>query len=153
MQYHAKRTIGANWSKTVKFIDDSRVYKVIEYTKYAPNIEKFIEIYPTFTIETSGEANSNATFGNVGFEHFGRRQFPTRLFNSTDFNQKLLVSAYKNNLMFDVSVQMGIKLKKDAKKLYLKPFVNGWIYSVGARWRELNLSFNLTKVTFQPKQN
>lgn len=153
MQYHAKRSIGSNWSKTVKFIDNSTVYEVAEYTEYAPNIDKFIEIYPTFTLETSGEANSPQTFGDVGYEHFGKREFQTSLFNSTDFQQKLLVSSYKNDLMFDVGVQIGIELKKDDTKLYLKPFVNGWIYSVGARWRDLNFSFDLTRITFQPKQN
>lgn len=153
MAYHAKRNIGANWSKTARFIDNSTIYEVVDYTEYAPNIDKFIEIYPTFTIETNGEAKSVSTLGDVGSEQFGNRQFPTNLFNNTDFTQKLLVSSYKNDLMFDVEVQIGIDLKKDDKKLYLRPFVNGWIYSVGARWRNINLSFDLTKITFQPKSN
>lgn len=150
MRYHAERNIGANWSKTAKFVDDSTTYEVVKFTEYAPNFEKFNEIYPFFTIQTSGEAKSQATFGDVGQEHFGSRQFQTSLFNSIEFRQKLLVSQYKNNLMFDVGAQIGVELKKDNKKLYLKPFVYGWIYSVGARWRNLNLSFNLTKITFQP---
>lgn len=150
MQYHTNRTIGANWSKTAKFSHDSKMY-VIQYTGFAPNIDKFIEMYPTFTIETSGEAKSKETFGDVGHGHFGNRQFQTSLFNCTDFSQQLLVSSYKNNLMFDAGVQIGVELKRDNKKLYLIPFVNGWIYSVGARWRELSLSFNLTKITFHPK--
>lgn len=153
MEYHAKRNIGANWSINAKFVDNSTVYEVVKYTEYAPNIDKFIEIYPMFTIETSGEAKSASTFGDVGSGSFGNRQYVTSLFNSTDFRQKLLVSSYKNNFMFDVGAQIGIELKKDDNKLYLRPFVNGWIYSVGARWRDLNLSFNLTKITFQPKQN
>lgn len=153
MQYHVKRTIGAHWSKNVKFIDDSTIYEVVEYTDYAPNMDKFIELYPTFTLETSGEAKSVSTIGDVGSDQFGKLQFPTNLFNSTDFKQKLLVSSYKNDLMFDVGAQIGVDLKKDDKKLYLRPFVNGWIYSVGARWRDLNLKFDLTKITFEPKQN
>lgn len=152
MKYHAKRNIGANWSKTAKFVDDSTIYEVVDYTEYAPNIDKFIEMYPTFMIETSGQAKSVSTLGDVGSESFGNLQFPTSLFNSTDFTQKLLVSSYKNDLMFDVEVQIGIYLKRDDKKLYVKPFVSAWIYSVGARWRNLNLSFDLTKITFQPKQ-
>lgn len=153
MEYHVKRNIGANWSKTARFRDDSTVYEVVEYTEHAPNIDKFIEIYPTFRLETSGEAKSVSTFGDVGSERFGRRQFPTNLFNSTNFRQKLLVSSYKNDLMFDVEAQIGIDLKRDDKKLYLRPFVSGWIYSVGARYRDLNLCFDLTKISFQPKQN
>lgn len=151
--YHVKQNIGAHWSKTSRFVDASTVYEVVEYTEYAPNINKFIELYPTFTLETSGEAKSASTFGDVGSEHFGKREFPTNLFNSTNFRQKLLVSSYKNDLMFDVEAQIGIDLKRDDKNLYLRPFVSGWIYSVGARFRDLNLGFDLTKITFHPKQN
>lgn len=153
VDYHVKRNIGANWSKTSRFVDDSTVHAVVDYTEYAPNIDKFIELYPTFTLETSGEAQSRSTFGDVGSEHFGRLEFPTNLFNSTNFRQKLLVSSYKNDLMFDVEAQIGIDLKRDDKYLYLRPFVSGWIFSVGARHRDLKLSFDLTKITFQPKQN
>lgn len=151
MHYHVRRSIGANWAKNAKFIDKSTIYQVAEYAEYASNFDQFSDIYPTFTIETSGEVKSESTFGDVGRGHFGNRQFQTNLFNSSDFNQKLLVSSYKNDLMFDVGAQIGIDLKKDARKLYLRPFAIGWIYSVGARWRTLNLSFNLTGITFHPK--
>lgn len=152
MQYHAKRTIGANWSQTAKFVDNSTMY-VIKYSEYAPSIDKFIEMYPTFTIDAIGLANSKETIDEVGYGDFGNRPFQTTLFKGTDFIRRLLVSSYKKDIMFEAEAQMGIELKSDDHKLYLIPFVNGRIYSVGARWRKLNLNFNFNRITFVPKRN
>lgn len=151
MHYNAGRIIAANWSTTAKFVDYSTTYPIVEYTDYAPNIEKFIEKYPTFTVETSGEASSGSTFGDVGRGHFGSVQFETIHFNSKDFNRRHIVNAHKNHFTFDVGAEIGIGIKKDDKKLYLQPFINGWIYSVGAYWRDLHLAFSMTKITFHPK--
>lgn len=151
MHYQVGRIISANWSTTAKFNDYSTTYPVVEYTEYAPNIEKFIEMFPTFTIETSGEAKSGSAFGDVGTGHFGTVQFETIHFNNKDFNLKHMVYAHKNHFTFDVGAEIGINIKKDDKKLYLQPFINGWIYSVGAYWRELRLGLSVTKITFHPK--
>lgn len=152
MRYYGGQIIAANWSTTAKFSDYSTTYPIVEYTDFAPNIEKFIEKYPTFTVETSGEASSGSTFGDVGRGQFGTLQFETLHFNSKDFNRRHIVFAHKNHFTFDVGAEIGIGLKKDDKKLYLQPFINGWIYSVGAYWRDLHLALAVTKITFHPKK-
>lgn len=152
MQYYAGRILSAKWLITSRFSDYSTTYPVVEFTDYAPNIEKFIEMYPTFTVESSGLAKSESTFGDVGKGHFGIVQFETKHFNSNDFNRRYIVYSHKNNFTFNVGAEIGIALKKDDKKLYLQPFVNGWIYSLGIYRRELSLVLSVTKIIFHPKK-
>lgn len=151
MHYNEGRIISANWSTTSKYSDYSTTYPVVDYAEYAPNIEKFIEMYPLFTVETGGKARSDSTFGDVGKGRFGAVQFETIHFNSKDFIRKYIVFSHSNHFTFDVGAEIGIRLKRDDKRLYLQPFINGWIYSVGAYWRSLELALSVTKITFYPK--
>lgn len=152
MHYNEGRIISANWSTTSKYSDYSTTYPVLEYTEYAPNMDKFIEMYPTFSVETSCRAKSDSTFGDVGKGHCGTTQFETIHFNSKEFKRKYLVLSHSNHFAYDVGAEIGIQIKKDDKKLYLQPFINGWIYSAGAYWRSLELALSATKITFHPKQ-
>lgn len=73
--------------------------------------------------------------------------------NSHDFNRKYLVNANTNDGPFYVGAEIGIGLKKIGTKLYLQPFINSWIYSVGGTWRYLTVGFGVRKITFNPAEN
>lgn len=126
-------------------------YPVVKYSDYAPDIESFIKKYPYFTVQTYGEAKSESTFGDVGSGHFGALTFETINFNSPDYRDIYFVNSWLNHFTFDVGVGIGIGVKLDGQYLYLRPFVNGWIYSVGAYWRCLDLGLGMTSITFHPK--
>lgn len=124
----------------------------MEYSDYAISFEKFIEKYPYFTVETSGLAKSDSTFGDVGKGNFGTILFETKFFNTTDFNRKYIIYLHKKHFTFAVGTEIGIGFKKDDKNLYIQPFVNGWIYSFGGYRRELSLALSVTKISFKPKK-
>lgn len=151
MRYYAGQNIGANWSTTERYSDYSMQYPVVEYTNYTANIDQFIEKYPTVTIETDGRAVSKSTFGDVGRGHFGSLTFETINFKNDKYFNKYIVSSHLNHFTFDVGVEIGVGFKFDGKILYLRPFINGWIYSVGAYWRYLEFSLSVTQVTFNPE--
>lgn len=95
-------------------------------------IDKFIEIYDTFTIGTLGTAYSKETFGDIGKGKFGPRTFETKHVNNHDFKRKHLVFKYSNDGPFDIRAEIGIGLKRMGTKLYLQPIINSWMYSTGA---------------------
>lgn len=151
LRYYAGRKIGANWSTTERYSDWSTFYPVVEYTNYTANIDQFIAKYPTVTIETEGGAVSESTFGDVGQGKFGSLTFETIHFNNDDYFDNKIVASYLNHFTFDVGVEIGVGFKKTGNTLYVRPFVNGWIYSVGAYWRYLNFYLKVTSITFNPK--
>lgn len=128
-------------------------YPVVTYTEYAPTLEQFIERYPYVTIETTGRAYSEETFGDVGKDHFGTLTFETMHFMNKEYHDLTIVSAYLNHFTFDVGVEIGVGFKNDGYKLFIRPFCNGWIYSVGATWRSLDFGLGVTSITFHPKSD
>lgn len=148
MKYRWFQKICANWSSTEKSSYWSTQYPVVRYTEYAPSIEEFIAKYPHTTIEQCSEARSPETFGDIGtgchpFE------FETRHFNNDKYYNKQIVGTTSNHFTFDVGVEVGVGLKKDGLMLYIRPYTNGWIYSVGSSSRCLQFGLSVTKVTFQ----
>lgn len=144
--------ISSNWSTTSKKSDWSTQYPVVtDFTNYAPTIERFIEEYPYVTIQTSGKAVSDSTFGDVGAGRFGELTFETIHFNSADYHDLPIVTSHKSHFTFNVGVNIGVGFKTEGYKLFLRPYTNGWIYSVGARWRELEFGLGVTSITFHPK--
>lgn len=153
LNYYQFWTLSANWSSTERHSDYSMSYPVVKYTDYALSLDEFIEKYPTFTAETTGKAVSESTFGDVGKGHFGTLLFETILFKNSNYYYKHIVTAHKNAFSYDVGVEIGLGCKNDGKILYLRPFINGWINSVGAYTRTLEFGLGVTKITFYPKQS
>lgn len=155
MRYNWYKGFGANWSTTMKDRDLSMEYPVVKYTDHANNLEKFVEKYPHFTVETAGQAYSEETFGDIGHGQFGTKSFETINFilSNGDYRVLQIVWAHSNHFTYDVGVEIGLGVKSDAEKLYLRPQCNGWIYSVGARWRYLHFGLEVTSITFHPKSD
>lgn len=155
MSYNWFWRIGANWSTTSKKSDRSVEYPVVRYTEYASSLEKFAEKYPYFTVETYGRAESQETFGAPCNGHFGTRRFETINFilSNGTYRDLSICSSHLNHSAFDVGVEIGLGVKYDAEKLYLRPQCNGWIYSVGMKWRYLNFGLGVTSITFHPRSD
>lgn len=150
MKYNWFWKISANWSTTSRKSDWSMQYAVVRYTEYAPSLEEFIEEYPYTTIEQCNQARSAETFGDMGT---GCHTFEieTMLFNNADYHNKHIIEHHSNHFTYDVGVEIGVGVKNEGNILYVRPFTNGWIYSVGAKWRALDFGLSVSSVTFQPK--
>lgn len=153
MRYYEFQKIGANWSTTARFSDYSMSYPVVDYTKYAHSLDEFLDKYRYVKIETNGRAVSWSTFGDVGKGHFGTLTFETILFNHTEYYNKVIVNAHLDNSAFNVGVEIGLGFKVKGNRLYLRPFINGWIYSGGMNWRYLDFGLEVTSITFYSEQN
>lgn len=151
MQYSHFCRICANWSKTERCQDYSIPYPVVTYTDYADSIDKFIEKYPTFTVETTGRAISGSTFGEPCKNNFGTLTFETINFVYPNFYTVYLCQDHDYNGNYDVGVEIGLGCKNAENKLYLRPFINGWMYSAGAYSRCLDFGLSVTSITFNPK--
>lgn len=141
--------MGASWSATARNWDYSKSYPVVDYTHHALNLEEFIDYYPLVTIETTGKAISNSTFGDVGRGCFGTRTFETRNFLNTDYHNEFIVKARENFIVYAVGAEIGVGFKRVGDELYVRPFINGWIYSAGDNWRTLSFGLAVTRITFQ----
>lgn len=126
---------------------------MINYRNIAPSIDEFIEKYPDVTLETFGEANSPSTCGDTGSGHFGTVQFGTIHFKHKEYYTLYLVKSNCNAFWYDEGVEIGIQFKYEGETLFVRGFVNGWIYSGGAVWRSLDLGLTLTSITFVPKSS
>lgn len=159
------QNIGASWSSTARYryCPYSPVVTYTEYTADYPVFEdsdkinngiylnEFIEKYPTVTIVTEGGAVSDSTFGDIGRGKFGNLTFSTNNFKHDDFFDVYIVSNHWKQCVFDVGVEISIGFQKSGKILCLRPCVNGWIYSVGAYWRDLKFYLKVKSITFNPK--
>ncbi|XP_031629199.1 uncharacterized protein LOC116344682 [Contarinia nasturtii] len=114
----------------VEYRDYSKSYAVVDYSHYANNFDEFREKYPFLTIETTGKAESESTFGNPGRGKFGTLTFDTRKFDSSEYHNEILVVAHDSKLSsYGVRVEIGIGFKKNDNELYLRPFIHGYFYS------------------------
>lgn len=152
MRYNWSVRIGANWSTTERASDKSMSYPVVDYTKYASSIEEFIGRFPYVTIETDGEAISESTFGDMGRGQFGSLTFETILFNNRPYMNKYMVYAHLSSDGFNVGAEIGIGFRNEGNKLYLRPFTNGWMHSVGYEWRYLTFGLSVSSITFHPNE-
>lgn len=153
MKYSKHERIGANWSTTSKYSDYSIPYPVVNYRDYARTIDEFIEKYPYVTIETSGEANSTLTFGDVGTGHFGTLIHETRNFKNAEFYTEYVVKSHDSAFSYDVGVEIGLQFKIKEETLFLRAFINGWMYSVGYQWRYLDFGLDVTSITFHTEES
>lgn len=153
MKYWQFWNLGANWSTTARHSDYSTEYPVVDYTTYAANFEQFRDKYPFVIIETTGQARADCCFGNPGAGHFGPLEYETIYFNHSGWNNKYAVYAHKNDAGFDVGAEIGFGFRKVGNLLYLRPFINGWINSVGYPWRTLQFGLGATSITFHPSKS
>ncbi|KAJ6648975.1 hypothetical protein Bhyg_04207 [Pseudolycoriella hygida] len=140
--------VGASWSGTGVKKDYSHAYPVMTYNG---SLDEFIEAYPSVTIESYGYAVSNGTIGNVGQKAFGGNIFPTELFKSKEYVEKCIVNVDQTAFWWHTSVQIGYQFKSEGNTFYLRPFIDGWIYSAGPIWRVLQFGLGVTTITFNPK--
>lgn len=100
-------------------------------------------------------AISEETFGDVGKGKFGTLRFDSRnfkKFNNKQYVNEFIVTSHLNAAGFDVGVEIGLGFGNEDNKLYLRPFTNGWIYSVGLTWRFLTFGLYVDSITFHPAE-
>lgn len=141
------------WSGKEVYKDYSHYYPVVTFTKYADSLHDFIEKYPWVTIETSGYAYSEETFGDVGAGKFGTQKYRTSDFEHTDYFERFLVNVHGDTFWWTGAMSIGFGFKYDGNTLYLRPFIDGWLYSGGAIWRCLNYALNAPSITFHPEKS
>lgn len=151
MKYREFWKLGSNWSTTSRYTDYSTEYPVVDYSKYAANFEQFRDKYPFFTINTTGQAIAECCFGDQGKGNFGPLEYETIYFNHSEWNNKYVVNAHQSGFGF-VGAEIGFGFRKVGNCLYLRPFINSWIYSGGSLWRELRIGLGVTSITFSPSK-
>ncbi|CAH0558090.1 unnamed protein product [Brassicogethes aeneus] len=144
--------MGANWSTTERQTENTPSYKVVNYRDYAHSISEFMDLYPLISFETSGQAYSPETVGDVGSGHFGTLTFETVNFNKTPYTVYALTCS-KNAFWWDVGVYIGFELKIVGEYFVVTPYMNAWIYSGGAVWRYLHFGLAVSNITFLPKNH
>lgn len=149
--YSDKHGKCVNWSYKDVYKDYSHYYQVLTYTDYADSIDNFIAKYPTVTIQTSGYAYSDETIGDVGSGKFGSLTFQTTDFKHTDYFERFMVKTYDDAFWWNIEIMIGIGFKHEENKFYIRPFIDGWIYSGGAVMRCNNYALNVDYITFNPE--
>lgn len=149
MLYNKYTRIGANWWTTAKYSDFPIPYPVVDYTKYAASFDEFMSKYPYFEVETDGKTYSAETFGDQGKGQFGTKRYEILNFSKTFYHLDL-VNSHDSTDGYNVGSEIGLGFKKDNRALYLQPFVNAWMYSVGRTWRYLSIGLEVSKITFCP---
>ncbi|TGZ32273.1 hypothetical protein DBV15_11092 [Temnothorax longispinosus] len=153
VNYNNYRNLWASWSKRREYYDYSSVYLVVDYSDYAETFDKFKDKYPSVTIETNGKAISTSTFGDVGKGKFGTFYFDTITFNNDNIRNMYIVDASdKKTAAYNIYVKIGLGFKKLGSKLYLIPFIDGALKSVGARKRYLDFGLDVSTITFNLKR-
>ncbi len=154
VNYYKYWNMWANWSTVVGHSDYSSSYLVVDYINYAETFDKFVEKYPNFTLETNGKAVSESTFGDVGKEKFGTLYFDTITFNNNDIKYINLVDDGDSKYFsYNIIVKIGLGFKKIGSKLYLYPFIDGYLRSIGTYTRYLEFGLTVNTITFNPKTN
>lgn len=143
---------GAKESSTSRRSDYSHSYEVVDCTKYGLKVEEFIERYPYVTVETDGEVKPETIFGDEMEEKFGTLKFASQNFNHEKYHNEYIVAAHKNDSTLDVGAEIGLGFGNEDNKLYLRPFLNGWIYSVGHHAKYLEFGLRVDSITFHPKE-
>lgn len=145
--------ICANWSTTSAKSDYSVEYELVKYTDYVDRIKDFIKKYPTVTIDATCKAESDlwddpdCSKYSWEFETINFSRAPNQYTNQD------LVNNWKNGFGWDVGVAIGFGFKVKDDMLYLRPYVNGWVYKAGAWWSCLNFGLSAYKITFNPEDS
>lgn len=152
LQYRFKCEMGSHWFMTDRCDDreNSKEYPVLDIRLYAPNIENFIERYPFVTVEAIGKAESPSTFGAASF---GNKTFETLNFLQKEYLNEYFVKTSYKNLEYQVSVELGVGFKNADNILYLRPFVDSWIYSTWFFYNSVYMELSVNSITFHPKNN
>lgn len=150
MRYDFWRKICANWSTTSKTSDYSTEYELVKYTDYVDRFKDFVKKYPTVTIEATCKADSDL-WDDPDCSKYSR-EFETHNFDNANnqyYNRELLTQR-KNGFGWDVGAEIGFGFKIKDGSLYLRPFVNGWVYKAGAWWSCLDIGLGAYKIIFNP---
>lgn len=144
--------ICANWSTTSKKSDWSSSYPVVTYTKYASTIDEFISKYPYVSIETSFQATSDCFDSDQQVPlHSETLAFETRYFLKTQYTDRHVVFIHHNGFSYDVGAETGFGFRSENNILYVRPYINGWVYKAGAFWSCLQFGLSASSITFSPK--
>lgn len=124
----------------------------MKYPDYVDRLKDFIGKYPYVTIEATCRAESDL-WDNPDCSKYSW-EFETQNFNHQgEYFNKYLVSSWKNGAGWDVGAEVGFGFKVKDDTLYLRPFINGWVYKAGAPWACLNFGLAAYRITFQPKDD
>ncbi|KAK0169529.1 hypothetical protein PV327_011515, partial [Microctonus hyperodae] len=129
VNFHRNLILVATWSATSTKKDPIPERFVLNYTEYADTFEEFRQNYPSFIINTYGEARSDSTFGDVGKNKFGERSYQTSCFVADDngYYDEIVEASKSKTSAYSVSVSIKIGFLKRGTNLYLLPYMNGKI--------------------------
>lgn len=114
-------------------------------------MEDFIKKFPYVTIEGICEARSDLWNDPDCSQTLWT--FETIKFIKAQYTNKYLVSAHKNGATWDVGAEIGFGFKVKEDTLYLRPFINGWVYKAWAYFSCLEFGLSATRITFHPEDN
>lgn len=81
--------------------------------------------------------------------------YETRDFLNAQYIDRHPVNTYlngwRNGGHFDVGADVGFGFRSENNILYVRPFINGWVYKSGAYWSCLEFGLSASKITFNPK--
>jgi len=149
IEYSDYHSLLSSWSSYQDY-DNAKSYLLFDYIDYADNWNSFKQKYPTITIDTRGQAESPAIFGDVGKGKFGLLHFDTDCFkNNNEINYQYMVNVDESKLWtYYVTVKISIGFQVEASRLILIPTIYGKIDSVGAYQRALYFGLTVDRITF-----
>lgn len=152
MAYNNFWKLCANWSTTSRKSDYSTSYPVVTYTKYASTIDEFIAKYPFVSIEATFQATSDCLNSDEQVPYHSQTlTFETRDFLKTQYMNRYAVNTHNNGYGFDVGAEVGFGFRNENNVLYVRPFINGWVYKCCAPWSCLKFGLGASSITFNPK--
>lgn len=77
---------------------------------------------------------------------FGSKSYLTNNFKHIGCSEKYLVSASRNTFWWNASMKIGFGFKYEETRLFLRPFISGWIYSGGAKCRFVHFGFAVSSI-------
>lgn len=151
MRYSRFIKICANWSTTARDSDFSKEYELLKYTDYADRMKDFIKKYPYVTIEGTCKAKSDRWNDWEDDCSGALWTFETINFIKNQYTNSHVFERHGNEFGWDLGAQIGFGFKVKEDYLYLRPFMNGWIYKAGAYWSCLEYGLSATRITFHPE--
>ncbi|KAK0077741.1 hypothetical protein PV325_003489 [Microctonus aethiopoides] len=143
----------ASWSGTIRKNDRIPNLFVLDYTEYADTFKEFRKKYPNFALSMSSEARSDSTFGEMTGDKFDDMSFTTSFFVADDngYYRDILIAEATKTFSYSVNAIIKMGFLRKGTNLFLLPYMYGQITSHGAYNRNLEISLNISSITFHPK--
>jgi len=153
LRYSRFKEICAKWSGTARDSDFSTEYELLKYTDYTDRMKDFINKYPYVTIDGTCKCRSDL-WNNWKDDCPGPLwTFETIHFITNQYFNNYVYERHGDEFGWNLGAQIGFGFKVKEDYLYLRPFMNGWVYKAGAWWSCLQYGLSATKITFHSEDN